>query len=106
MGGTWGEAWIILGLIGFVVTFVTGHFLLEPTAKAIETAEKDGNPEAVLANANRLIALAKFDYLMLFTVIADMVFKPGWSDFWVLGAMACVVAAGFVLFVLPVLRDR
>lgn len=85
---------------------MTGHFLLEPTAKAIETAEKDGNPEAVLANANRLIALAKFDYLMLFTVIADMVFKPGWSDFWVLGAMACVVAAGFVLFVLPVLRDR
>jgi uncharacterized membrane protein len=105
LGGTWGEAWVILGLIGFAVTFVTGHFLLQPTAAAIDVAEKDGRPDAVIANAKRLMALAKFDYLMLFTVVADMVLKPGWSDFWVLGAMACVVAAGFVLFVLPVLRN-
>lgn len=27
-GGLWGELWVILGLVGFAATFVTGHFVL------------------------------------------------------------------------------
>ena len=32
VGGLWSSAWVILGLVGFAVTFCTGNFILKPTA--------------------------------------------------------------------------
>ena len=42
ISGLWGEAWVILGLIGFAATFATGNFYLKPTAERIEKLEAGG----------------------------------------------------------------
>ena len=46
----------------------------------------------------KLIKVAKFDYVMLFTVVADMVLRPDWTDFLTLGLFAIVLAAAAYFF--------
>jgi uncharacterized membrane protein len=104
LGGMWSDAWVILGLVGFAATFVTGNFVIRPTADAIAKAESEGKRADALAAARKMTQVAKFDYVMLFTVIADMVFKPQWSDIALLVIMAAVLVAGAALFLVPALQ--
>jgi hypothetical protein len=104
IGGLWSEAWVILGLLGFAATFATGFFVIRPSADAIAKHETDGRRDLALAFGNKLMKISKFDYVMLFTVIADMVVKPAWSDVVPLAVMALVLIAGAALFLLPGLR--
>jgi uncharacterized membrane protein len=106
LGNMWGDAWVILGLLGFVATFCTGNFLIKPAADSIAKHETEGRREQALAEGKRLMTVAKFDYVMLFTVIADMVLKPAWSDVILLVIMALVLIAGAALFLLPALRPQ
>ena len=106
LGNLWSEAWVILGLLGFVATFCTGNFVIKPTADAIAKAETEGNRQLALRYGAKLMQVGKFDYVMLFTVIADMVLKPAWSDVVLLIVMAVVLVAGAVLFLLPALSAK
>jgi uncharacterized membrane protein len=106
LGGLWGDAWVILGLLGFAATFVTGNFVIRPTADAIAKYEGEGKRDMALAEGKKLMQVAKFDYVMLFTVIADMVLKPQWSDIVLLVIMAIVLAAGAAVFLLPALQQK
>jgi uncharacterized membrane protein len=106
LGSMWSDAWVILGLLGFAATFATGNFLIRPAAEAIAKAESEGRRAEALASGGKMLQVAKFDYVMLFTVIADMVLKPQWSDIALLVVMAVVLAAGAALFLLPVLQNR
>ena len=106
VGGIWGDAWVILGLLGFAATFSTGFFIIRPAADAIAAAETAGKREVALANAGKLLQVSRFDFVMLFTVIADMVLKPQWSDVALLVIMALVLAAGFAVFLLPALQQK
>jgi uncharacterized membrane protein len=98
INGLWDQAWAILGLVGFAATFVTGNFLIRPAAEKIAKLDAAGQHEQARTEARRMLQISKFDYVMLFTVIADMVFKPGWGDLVTLGVMAVVVVAGAALF--------
>lgn len=106
VNGYWGHAWIILGLIGFAATFVTGNFFIKPTGEKIGKFAAAGNMTAALGAGKKLLTIAKFDYVMLFVVIFDMVFKPEWSDIWELAVMAIVLVIGAVLFLIPGLRMK
>jgi uncharacterized membrane protein len=102
LGNSWGDAWVILGLAGFAATFCTGFFGIRPLADRIAKAEADGKDGGDYGA--KMLQIAKFDYVMLFTVIADMVLKPQWSDVVLLVVMAVVLVVGAVLFLLPGLR--
>ena len=106
LGNLWSNAWVILGLVGFAATFVTGNFLIRPTADAIAKAEGEGRRDLAVAQGKKLLGIAKFDYVMLFTVIADMVLKPQWSDVVLLAIMAVVLVIGAVLFLLPAVNAK
>ena len=73
------ETWILIGLAGFLATFITGMFFLGPAAgrlsKAFQTQGIDA-PE-VQANMKRIFAISRIDQIVLALVILDMVFKPG-----------------------------
>jgi uncharacterized membrane protein len=74
----WGQFWIIIGLIGYAITFAVGVGVLTPLAKKVEatTAEKgEGAPETI-ALTKRLLLIARLDVMMLFLVVVDMVTKP------------------------------
>jgi len=73
------KLWIALALVGIVVTVLTGSIYLGPHGgKLAAMAEERGmdDPE-VAAKRDRLILVARIDYLVLVLIVLDMVFKPG-----------------------------
>lgn len=102
IGGLWSEAWVILGLVGFAATFLTGHFILRVKSQKMGALMKDGREAEAVTEGLALLRVSKFDYAVILLVVAAMVLKPGWSDYLTLGIMAAVLIAGAVFFlVLP-----
>lgn len=96
--GSWSfeYLWLVLGLIGYLATFVTGLFLLKPHGERIHAMieRAGGMTGAARAETRRLLTLARIDSVVLFLVIFDMVVKPTGDDVGVLVAMAAIVVLG------------
>jgi uncharacterized membrane protein len=72
------DAWVIIGLLGIVSTIVTGAGFIGPAAGRLAQSIGSGASVAELQpQVNRLLLIARVDLLVLFLVVADMVFKPG-----------------------------
>jgi uncharacterized membrane protein len=99
IGGSFGDLWIILGLAGFTATFVTGTFILKPAAERIGAMiAEQGITPAVAAECRELIRKGKFDYVMLFLIVAVMVLKPMAQDQLLLAAMAGILIVSAIVF--------
>jgi uncharacterized membrane protein len=74
----WGHFWIVLGLIGFASTFLTGIGVLSPLARKIDKASKEHGAESPITQAliDRVLMVARVDVTVLLLVILDMVTKP------------------------------
>jgi uncharacterized membrane protein len=74
----WGHFWVIVGLIGYAATFVTGIAVLSPLAKQIDASAEENGPEhpTTLALIDRIIMLARIDVALLLVVVIDMITKP------------------------------
>jgi uncharacterized membrane protein len=72
------DLWVILGLVGWAATFVTGNFFLGPTSKKLDAAlEQRGQDDpGARALMDRLLNVARVDQVVLVLVIVDMVIKP------------------------------
>ncbi|MGE3304467.1 MAG: DUF2269 family protein [Rhizobiaceae bacterium] len=96
------DLWIIIGLVGAGMTFLTGALFIKPVGDRIAAMmEKDGVTPAVQMEGAKLLRIAKFDYTVMIVVIADMVLKPGESDPAILAAMAAVTVVGALAFLVP-----
>jgi hypothetical protein len=74
----WGKFWVIVGLVGYATTFITGIAVLSPQAKKVaELSETKGStaPETMVA-IRRTLLIARFDVAVLLLVVADMITKP------------------------------
>ncbi len=74
----WGKFWIVAGLIGYALTFVTGIAVLAPLAKKVHASvEANGatHPDTIVL-VKRIMRIVRFDIAMLLLVVADMVTKP------------------------------
>jgi hypothetical protein len=79
----WGftDLWVILGVVGFAATFLTGLLLLKPASEHLAALiAKEGYSDNVVTHGRTLLDQAKFDYVVLFAVVFDMVVKPTSSD--------------------------
>lgn len=103
LGGlAWGDAWIVLGFLGILATGGLGALVLTPLAERSKAlAATPGQEREALAVARRLLTLAKFDLVMLFSIVLLMVAKPGWSDWPLLLVVAAVVALAGLAFLRP-----
>jgi uncharacterized membrane protein len=74
----WGTTWIVIGLVGYAVTFLTGLLVLGPQAKRIGQLIETKGAEAAETQAaiRRILLLARIDMGVLLLVVADMVLKP------------------------------
>jgi uncharacterized membrane protein len=74
----WGTTWIVIGLVGYVITFLTGLLVLGPQAKRIGQLIESKGPEAPETQAaiQRILLLARIDVGVLLLVVADMILKP------------------------------
>jgi uncharacterized membrane protein len=90
------QLWIVLGLMGFASTFLTGLLVLKPVGDRIAAQmERDGGvTPSTMVEVQKLLIKARSDYVVLFLVIADMVIKPTGDDVGVLIAMALIAIAG------------
>jgi hypothetical protein len=99
---TFGYLWIVLGLVGYAATFVTGFFFLRPASEQIGAEmERHGGrltPE-LRVRIRKLIVLARVDYVTFALVVLDMVAKPTGDDTGVLVAMALIFGAGIAYIV-------
>jgi uncharacterized membrane protein len=74
----WSTSWIVAGLVGYAITFLTGLLVLSPMAKRVgklmETkgAEAPQTQEAI----QRILLIARVDVGVLLLVVAVMVLKP------------------------------
>jgi uncharacterized membrane protein len=103
---TFDYLWIVLGLVGFAATFVTGLFMIKPASERIGAAmEREGGrlTPPLRTDVRKLIVMARLDYVVLFLVIGDMVIKPTGDDAGVLVAMAVILAAG-IAYIMTRLR--
>jgi len=74
----WGKFWIVVGLLGYAATMVTGMGVLSPQAKRITALSESKGPTApeTLAAIRKILLVARFDVAVLLLVVADMVTKP------------------------------
>jgi uncharacterized membrane protein len=96
--GPWsfGDLWIVLGLVGYAATVATGVLVIKRRSERIATLTAGGGgltPEAVY-EARRMLAIARIDYVTLTLVIAVMAFKPTGDDVALLLVLAAVLVAG------------
>ena len=102
-----GMLWIWIGLLGFAATFSTGNFLIKPRADKIAAmVAGQAYSDAAKDLGEEMLAIARFDYLMLFVVVFDMVFKPGWGEWPLLLVMFLVLVGGAAAFLTPVIRKE
>lgn len=101
----WGAAWIIFGLLGIGVSGYLGGALLGPkTAELLRLEAKEGASAAVMAIARDVATIARFDMVLLVTIVADMVIKPMWSNFVVIILFLAIVGGAGYYFLAPILR--
>ena len=99
--------WIWIGLIGFASTFLMSILVLKPRADAIgKVTAAEGYSDRAAAMGRELLSHAKFDFVILFVIVADMVFKPTLSDWPLLLAFAVVLVGGAFYFLAPTLRKN
>lgn len=103
LGNLWGEGWVVVGLAGFAATFVTGHFGLRPFAAKIGARAATGDIKGAVAEGRNMLQVSKFDYTMLFLIVADMVLKPQWNDYLVLGGFVIILVVAAITFLAPLL---
>src|SRR4030095_13840378 len=102
---TFDYLWIVLGLVGYGATFVTGFFFIRPASERIGADMKSHagrlTPE-LRVKIRKLIVMARVDYVTFALVVLDMVVKPTGDDTGVLIAMALVFLAAVAYIVMSV----
>jgi uncharacterized membrane protein len=90
---SWGQNWVVFGLIAFGLSFALGIGFLGPESgrigKLIE-AEGPDSP-AVKARIRRILAFSRAELVVLLTVIWNMVVKPVGQGGWFWGSLVVMV---------------
>jgi uncharacterized membrane protein len=73
-----GTTWVIIGLVGYAMTFTTGVAFLSPRAKRIAVLLDAKGPAAAETQAaiREILLIARIDVGVLLIVVADMLLKP------------------------------
>jgi uncharacterized membrane protein len=99
--GPWsfGQLWIVLGLIGIAATIGTGVGIIEPRTREIAgILERDGMTSEAAAKITQLVTLGRIDLVVLYLVVANMALKPTGGDVGVLIGMALILIAAVAFF--------
>jgi len=90
---SWGQNWIVLGLISWTLSFVLGAGFLGPESGRISKIVESEGPESPAAQAriSRILLVSRLELVILLTVIVNMVVKPVGNAGWFWGLLAAMV---------------
>ena len=91
---SWGQNWIVFGLISFGLSFAVGASFLGPEGGRIAAViERDGpaSPEAQ-ARIRRILMISRAELVILITVVFNMVVKPTGNAGWFWGMLVVMLA--------------
>ena len=73
------DTWILIGIIGFAATLVTGAGFIGPEAGRLAKLGEERPPEdpEIQRRIRRIFLISRVDLVVLIVVILDMVVKPG-----------------------------
>ena len=93
------DLWLVIGLVGWLVSFGLGFFYFKPEGERIVALVEAEGPASEEADwrLHRLNLVDRVQVLILFVVVADMVIKPTGDDTGVLVAGAAIVAGATAL---------
>jgi peptidoglycan/LPS O-acetylase OafA/YrhL len=90
---SWGQNWVLFGLIAWAASFVVGAAYLGPEGGRIaQIIEREGpeSPEAQ-ARIRRILLISRCELVVLIAVIVNMVVKPVGNAGWFWGLLAAMV---------------
>jgi uncharacterized membrane protein len=90
---TWGQNWIVFGLIAWALSFVVGAGFLGPESGRIAKIIEQEGPESPAAQARirRILLISRCELVVLLSVIVNMVVKPVGNAGWFWGLVAAMV---------------
>ena len=73
------DTWIEVGLLGYLITLITGAGFLRPESARLGrlSAERDPADPEIQQRIKRIFLVSRIDLVVLIVVVPDMVFKPG-----------------------------
>lgn len=79
VGADFGDLWITLGFLGWIVSFIVGIAYYGPQDKKLQALVAADGPTApgVIENVRQAIFVNQIELLILFLVVIDMTTKPG-----------------------------
>ena len=99
--GPWGfgDLWIVLGLVGYAASFLTGILFLEPEGKRIDAAMTAHGPGSAQAahHVKRINTVQWMEIVILFLVVAIMALKPTGDDTGTIVLLAAIVLAALAV---------
>ena len=97
---SWGQNWIVFGLIAFALSFAVGAGFLGPEGGRIAAIIEREGPDSPAAQARirRILTISRCELVILTTVIVNMVVKPSGNAGWFWGLLIAMLAGiGLVL---------
>lgn len=92
---TFDTLWIVLGLVGYLGTFLTGVLVMKPgSEKLAALMEREGMSAQAEIEIRKLLTKARVDTIVLYLVVAVMALKPTGDDVGILVALAAIVVVG------------
>lgn len=99
--GPWsfGDLWIVVGLVGWAASFLLGFFYFKPEGERIGALVEQHGPAYPEVNRrlHRLNIVDRVQLVILFLVVANMVIKPTGDDAEVVIATAAILATAAAL---------
>ena len=104
---SWGQNWVVLGLIAFGLSFLLGAGFLGPESGRIADLIAEHGPEAqvVQARIRRLLVVSRCELVVLLTVVVNMVVKPIGQPGWFWGILV-VMVLGIAAVIAAYLRSE
>jgi uncharacterized membrane protein len=92
---TFDTLWIVLGLVGYLGTFLTGVLVMKPgSEKLAALMEREGMSAQAEVEIRKLLTKSRVDTIVLYLVVAVMALKPTGDDVGILVALAAIVVVG------------
>jgi uncharacterized membrane protein len=90
---SWGQNWIVFGLIAWTLSFIVGAGFLGPESGRIAKIVEAEGPESPAAQAriSRILLISRCELVILIAVVVNMVVKPVGNAGWFWGLLAAMV---------------